>query len=72
MIVSDSLNEQIAELSKLTHKSEETVLEEALIIYEDYLKLLNEFDEWDNVSDVDFSSFEGKLNGYSISGNTKE
>ncbi len=63
MLVQNNFNIDIElnKLSKKYHKDKNEVIKEALMVYKDYLNLLDEFKMWDDVSDETLLNFEKKL-----------
>jgi hypothetical protein len=52
---------ELEKVSKKYNKNKKEIKKEALLVYEDYLDLLREFEIWDMVSDEDFAKFEKSL-----------
>ena len=49
---------ELDKVSKKYNKNKKDIKKEALLIYENYLDLLKEFEILDNISDEDFIKFE--------------
>ena len=60
-IKNNDVNKKLENFSKKYNKSKENIVEEALIVYEDYIELLKKFDSGDNISDEDYIKFENSL-----------
>lgn len=61
LILDKGLSEKVHKLAQNRNISDEELVEEALIIYKEYIKLLDEFKMWDEISDKDFREFENTL-----------
>ena len=58
---SKSIQKEIEKLSIQTNKTQEEVLRESIELYKEFLKLKEEFDLWDEITDIDFANFEKEL-----------
>lgn len=64
-LISDKeIFKQVHKLAVDRNVSDREVLEEAIIIYQEYLKLIDEFKMWDNISDKDFLEFKNRYGHY--------
>ncbi|WP_022671327.1 hypothetical protein [Hippea alviniae] len=58
---SKEIQNEIEKLSIQTNKTQEEVLRESINLYKEFLKLKEEFDLWDEITDTDFANFEKEL-----------
>jgi len=58
---SKSIQKEIEKLSIQTNKTQEEVLRESINLYKEFLRLKEEFDLWDEITDIDFANFEKEL-----------
>ncbi len=73
MLLSGEIQKELNEIALQVNKSQEEVLKESLKIYKEFLKLQKEFEMWDEISDIDFLSFEERIKNGNIScGDTKD
>ena len=73
MILSGNIQKELNKLVLQVNKNEEEVLRESLKIYREFLKLQKGFEMWDEISDIDFSGFEKRIENGNIScGDTKD
>ena len=73
MILSGDIQKELNKIVLQVNKNEEEVLRESLKIYREFLKLQKEFEMWDEISDIDFLSFEKRIENGNIScGDTKD
>jgi hypothetical protein len=63
-MVSDTINplilNEINKISSRYNKTNNEILKEAILVYKNYLELLDEFKDWEAASEEDFSNFEQK------------
>ena len=60
-MLSKSIQKEIEKLSIQTNKTQEEVLRESINLYKEFLRLKEEFDLWDEITDIDFANFEKEL-----------
>jgi predicted transcriptional regulator len=58
LITDDELRLKVHELATDRNLTDKELMEEAIMIYREYLKLLDEFQMWDDISDKDLMGFE--------------
>ncbi len=61
MILSAEIQKELNEIALQLNKTEEEIL------YKEFLKLQKEFEMWDEISDIDFLSFEERIKNGNIS-----
>ncbi len=61
MILSAEIQKELNEIALQLNKTEEEIL------YKEFLKLQKEFEMWNEISDIDFLSFEERIKNGNIS-----